>query len=97
MCYKGADKLRYAIPAGLFIYPGYQVYLQQSTKKRLTEASQGTQTSPDAKEKSSQASADGLGQIKHFQTEVHSSNIGNSLQVTKNDIKLAKKGAQLET
>ena len=61
------------------------------------EASQAVQASPDVRERSSLAPEDGLEQIEHFQKEVHSSNISDSAQVVQNDVKPAKKRAQLET
>ena len=100
MCYKGADELRQAILAGLFIYPGYRAYLQQFAKKQLAEASQDVQMNPsvlDTKEKSSQAPRGGSKQIKHFQKAVHFLNISNSSKVTMNDVKPSKKEAELET
>ena len=100
MCYKGADELRQAILAGLFIYPGYQANLQQFAKKQLAEASQVAQMNPselDTKEKSSQAPRGGSKQIKHFQKEVYLLNISDSPKFTKNDVKPPKKEAELET
>ena len=61
------------------------------------KASEVASASLNVKEKSPQASIDSIGQIEHFQIEVHSLNFGSSVQVTKNNVKLAKRGAQIET
>ena len=81
MHYKGADDLRRAILAGLFIYPGYQAYLRQFARKQW--------------EKTPLTESEACNE--HFKSEMHFLNISDSLQVAKNGVEQPNKKMDLET
>ena len=99
MCYKGANELRQAILAGLFICPGYWTYLQQFAKKQLAEVLEAISEKSaelDVPKKSESVICSDLEQIKYFQ-KVYSLNGSDWPKVTKTDEKPAQRRTELET